>query len=78
MKLKVVSFSICHFLYANDIIALCSILSISVKINVYVVNNVPSWLSSQWLCGYTVTQMIYGCTAGTSEPKSAQQAKQVA
>ena len=41
-------------------------------------NNIPSWLSSQWLCGNSCTgahdKRLH--IAATSEPKSAQQAKQ--
>ena len=39
-------------------------------------NNVPSWLSPQWLCGNSCTWAHDVHIAGTNEPKSAQQAKQ--
>ena len=57
------------------------ILSISLPIYLPIylsVNNVPSWLSPQWLCSNscTWTHDIQLHIAGTNEPKSAQQAKQ--
>ena len=41
-------------------------------------NNVPSWLSPQWLYGNSCTwaQDVLLHIAGTNEPESAQQAKQ--
>ena len=41
-------------------------------------NNVPSRLSTQWLCGNSCTWAhdVRLHIAGTNEPKSAQQAKQ--
>ena len=41
-------------------------------------NNVPSRLSSQWLCGnsFTWAHDVRLRIAGTNKPKSAQQAKQ--
>ena len=45
--------------------------------NIYVIN-VPSRLSTQWLCGNSCTWAhdVRFHIAGTNEPKSAQQAKQ--
>ena len=41
-------------------------------------NNVPSWLSPQWVCGNSCTwgHDVQLNIAGTNEPKSAQQAEQ--
>ena len=41
-------------------------------------NNVPFWLSPQWLCGNSCTWAhdVRLYIAGTNEPKSAQEAKQ--